>query len=255
MLVLFWLLLFLTAICLILLMPALWGKRIYNTYRNARVVNCPETRSPVAVRFQAWRAAVSGLSGRPRLRLADCTRWPDRAGCDQACIPDAERAADPPALRVATTHGIAHLPTLVAAAAAWVLGMAWHSEYLFRSLWAHAVGLTDQQAHDLARQWAPHLATAGACLLFSYGVAALLAQVGVRSFRHGVQMSVSAWLIIAAFLLASGGSTLNTAFLWVEGGYTFLAAVLVGAIAGGVPRRILIKDSGEKNSSPSVLAA
>jgi hypothetical protein len=29
---------------------------------------------------------------------------------------------------------------------------------------------------------------------------------------------------------------------WIEGSYTFLGALLIGAIVGGAPRRILLKD-------------
>ena len=113
MLFLIWTLLFLTAACLILFMPALWGKHIYNNYRGTRTVNCPETHAPVSVRINALRAAITGLSGKPKVSLASCTRWPERAGCDQACIPDAERAIPEPkattAVRRASSR-VAHLP-------------------------------------------------------------------------------------------------------------------------------------------------
>jgi len=245
MLLLFWVLLFLVAACLILFMPALWGKRIYNSYRDSRAVNCPETHSPVAVRFNAFRAAFTGMSGKPKLGLADCSRWPERAGCDQACIPDAERAAAEPEPRAVLplARRIAHLPTLVAAGAAWVLGMAWHSEYMFRSPWAKAVGFTDQQAHDLARTWMPHLLTVGACLLFSYGTAVFLMWLGKRSFWTGVEMSVAMWVVIVAVLAVFIPMKTTPDFRWIEGGYTILAALLIGAIVGGIPRRVFLRDS------------
>jgi len=245
MLPLFWVLLFLVAVFLILLMPALWGKRIYNAYRDSRAVNCPETHSSVAVRFNAFRAAFTGMSGKPKLALADCTRWPERAGCDQACIPDAVKAIPeheiPPA--VPLSKRIAHLPALVAAGAAWVLGMAWHSEYMFRSQWAKAVGFTDQQAHDLARTWMPHLLTVGACLLFSYGTAVLLMRLGRRSLWTGIEMSVAMWLVIIAVLVVVNPVKTTPDFRWIEGSYTILAAFLIGAIVGGVPRRVFLRDS------------
>lgn len=244
MLFLFWALLFLAAACLILLMPALWGKHIYNSYRDVRAVNCPETHSPVAVRFNAFRAAFTGLSGKPALRLADCTRWPERAGCDQACIPDAERAVPQPEPPLVTplANRVAHLPALVAAAVAWVLGMAWHSEYMFRSPWAKAVGLTDQQAHDLARTWTPHLLTVGACLLFSYGIAVLLARLGKRSVWMGIQVSLAIWLVLYAVLILAKPINAGPDLRLIEGGYTILAAFLTGAIIGGVPRRVFLRD-------------
>ena len=245
MLLLFWVLLFLAAACLILLMPALWGKRIYNSYRDSRAVNCPETHSLVAVRFKAFRAAFTGMSGKPKLSLADCSRWPERASCDQACIPDAVKAVPeretPPA--VPLSRRIAHLPTLVAAGAAWVLGVAWHSEYMFRSPWAKAVGFTDQQAHDLARTWMPHLLTVGACLLFSYGTAVFLMWLGKRSLWTGVETSVAMWVVIVAVLAVVNPVKTAPDFRWIEAGYTILAALLIGAIVGGVPRRVFLRDT------------
>ena len=89
MLLLFACFLFLVGICLILLLPTVWAGQTYRIYRDDRTVNCPETHAPVSVRFNALRAAWSSLSGPPKLRLADCTRWPERADCGQECIPDA----------------------------------------------------------------------------------------------------------------------------------------------------------------------
>lgn len=245
MLFLFWVLLFLCAACLILFMPALWGKHIYNEYRGTRTVNCPETHKPVTVRLNAFRAAITGLNKTPELTLADCSRWPERADCDQACIPDAARAL--PDFRAAVVRPaalrIAHLPTLLAAGAIWVLGVVWHSEYAFRSRWAKTVGLSDQQAHDLARTWTPHLFSVAVCLMFSYCVAILLAWIGTRTPLRGLQVSLSLWLLTAMGLLVANQWNFGPNFLWIEGGYTALSAVLVGMIVGAVPRRILLRDS------------
>ena len=85
MLLLFGLFLFLVGACLILLLPALWGERIFHTYREGRTVNCPETQAPVSVRFNALRAAWTDW---PALRNCD---WPiARAG---RSAPIADRSA------------------------------------------------------------------------------------------------------------------------------------------------------------------
>lgn len=34
-----------------------------------------------------------------------------------------------------------------------------------------------------------------------------------------------------------------TGLLWIEGGYSFLGALLVGVIVGAVPRRVFVKDT------------
>ncbi len=245
MLVLFWVALFVVGTCLILLMPALWGKQVFDTFRGSRSVNCPETRSPVVVRFAAWRAAFTSLSGKPKLRLANCSRWPVRADCGQDCIPDAARSAAIPAVRVPVPpqKRVAHLPVLVATAAVWVLGMAWHSEYMFRPRWMDAMNLSDHETRVLAEMWIPHLLTVAACLFFAYAVASVMAWTGKRSLTRGIQIALSLWLVVAVVLVVSGALQANRDLLWIEGGFTFLGSLLVGALVGGLPRRIFVRDS------------
>jgi hypothetical protein len=242
---LFWFLLFVVGTCLVLLMPALRGKQIYNTYHGARTVNCPETHAPVTVRFRALRAAFTGLSGRPKLRLADCSRWPVHADCGQGCIPDAEKSAPIPLVHaeLQQKNRICHLPVLLAAAAAWVLGVAWHSEYLFRPWWMNAMNLDDHYTRVLAKTWMPHLFTVAACLLFAYAVGALVAWTGKRTLFSGVQVALSLWVVAMTTNVVATRSDVTPQLMWIEGGYTFLGALVVGMIVGAVPRRVFVKDS------------
>ncbi len=53
----------------------------FRRYRGRRIVTCPETLEDAAVSADAFHAATSG-----ELRLADCSRWPERAGCAQTCL-------------------------------------------------------------------------------------------------------------------------------------------------------------------------
>jgi len=240
--------LFLLGTCLILLLPALWAAQTYRTYRDGRTVNCPETHATVSVRFNALRAAWSGLQGPPKLRLADCTRWPERADCGQECIPDAVESQPASFLEHVPwrTRRVVHLPVLLAGAAAWVLGMAWHSQYLFRPRWAMALGLSDPQTQSLARMMAPHLLSVGACVLFAYGVAGLLRWLGSRTLTHGLEVAGALWLATFAALMAATWSRLSPELLWIEGGYTLLGALLIGAIVGGAPRWVIVGDPAER---------
>jgi hypothetical protein len=61
-------------------------------YRGTRLVRCPETRNTVAVRLDAWRAAVTAAGDRPVLKLTSCTRWPERQDCGQECICEIENS-------------------------------------------------------------------------------------------------------------------------------------------------------------------
>ena len=71
--------------------------------RGPRVITCPETGHGAAVRIDALHAART-----TEVRLADCTRWPERAGCAEECLTQIE----------ASPHGcLVH-----AIAADWYLG-------------------------------------------------------------------------------------------------------------------------------------
>jgi hypothetical protein len=77
------------------LVPLSWlVLRAYRKYRGLRVVTCPETQKPVAVRLDAARAARSELLGDVQYRLESCTRWPEREGCGQECLEQIEAAPD-----------------------------------------------------------------------------------------------------------------------------------------------------------------
>jgi hypothetical protein len=66
--------------------------RVYFEYKGTRIITCPETKRPAAVEVDAKRAALTSCRGRVSLRLRDCSRWPERAGCDQACLSQIEEA-------------------------------------------------------------------------------------------------------------------------------------------------------------------
>ena len=92
MLFLIWLLVCLVAVSLILLPLALWRHEIYLRYNGSRLVACPEDHQTATVSIDARHAAATGIHGHPDLRLCDCSRWPERSGCDRACLPEAVEA-------------------------------------------------------------------------------------------------------------------------------------------------------------------
>ena len=57
----------------------------YFRMRGKRVITCPETQQPAAVTVDSAHAALSALREKPDIRLATCSRWPERQGCNQAC--------------------------------------------------------------------------------------------------------------------------------------------------------------------------
>ena len=242
MLLVFWVLLFLASACLFLLMPALWGRQIYMRYHGSRAVTCPENRQQVAVSFHAMRAAVTALSKRPILRLAECTRWPERENCGQQCIPQAIRSEAYQEHAIGKSRGkkIYHLPVLIGAFVAWIIGAIWHAQYLFRPNWMDALGLSSSELRQIVWWRAPHLLSLTVPLLFAYGVAWLLQVNGKRGVKWGLITSIAFWLaILVGSFVGIRTSGVATEVLKLEITYTFIASLVVGLIVGGLNGRLV----------------
>lgn len=72
---------------LIRAIPAL---RAYFEFRGKRLITCPETQRPAAVDVAAGEAGVGAFLSEPTLRLNNCSRWPEKAGCGQDCLEQIE---------------------------------------------------------------------------------------------------------------------------------------------------------------------
>ncbi|HVO63810.1 MAG TPA: DUF1761 domain-containing protein [Terriglobales bacterium] len=241
MLIIYLLLLFALAVVLFSLMPSLWMREIYEHYRGSRAVTCPENGQAVAVSFNAFRAAVTGFSHKPELQLSECTRWPEHADCGQQCIPQARRTAAYYGGEVepSRTKPIYHLPVLIASLLAWVVGAIWHSQFVFRQQWMQDVGLNHSQLWQIVWWRAPHFLTFAACILFSYGVASILALRRHKGVLPGVIAALALWGAVAGTSLGvTGWSHISVNLLKMEAAYTFLASFLIGAIIGGLNGRL-----------------
>ncbi len=64
--------------------------RAYFTFRGKRLITCPETHLPEAVDVDAKDAALGVFLNEPTVRLRQCSRWPERQGCDQDCLQQIE---------------------------------------------------------------------------------------------------------------------------------------------------------------------
>lgn len=62
------------------------GAEVFARYRNPRIVRCPETGRTAEIRIDARHAATTAVPGPPEVRVVECSRWPDRKGCDEACV-------------------------------------------------------------------------------------------------------------------------------------------------------------------------
>ena len=78
--------------------------RVYASYRGKRIVTCPETHQPVGAEINAGLAARTWLVNDPRFVITSCSRWPERAGCDQACVPQIEASPEETLVRNIVTR-------------------------------------------------------------------------------------------------------------------------------------------------------
>src|SRR5579863_3368871 len=236
-----WFVLFAVIVVSFLVGLAVWRHAIREQYAGARPVACPKDQKQAVAHIDGRYAAARVMDGSPHLRLADCTCWPERAQCNQECLPEALRAEPyKPGEAKSGRKQIYHLPVLLAAFVAWYVGMLWHSHYLFREQWIQAVGLTHAQVKQIVWWLSPHLLTAAICLLFAYGVAWLLALSHRKGVLYGVLMSV----LLGGALIAtswSGIARLPHDLFVLEAGYIVLAILVVGVTLGGLYDKIVLR--------------
>jgi hypothetical protein len=72
--------------------------------RGTRIVTCPETRATAAVTVDVGHAAVAAVLEKADLKLGTCSRWPERAGCDQGCAAQIVEAPDETRARTIAGH-------------------------------------------------------------------------------------------------------------------------------------------------------
>jgi hypothetical protein len=66
--------------------------RTFFGMRGARIVKCPETHQLAAVDIDALHAGWTTLRNGTQIRVRNCSRWPEKSGCAQACVRQIEAA-------------------------------------------------------------------------------------------------------------------------------------------------------------------
>jgi hypothetical protein len=83
------------AVLIVAIFLVVWSRALaYSKFRGVRLVTCPETAKPAAVDVDATHAALTGLIGKLNLQLKNCSRWPERQGCEQECLVQIEAAPE-----------------------------------------------------------------------------------------------------------------------------------------------------------------
>lgn len=54
-------------------------------FRGMKPVVCPETGKAETVQPDAGLAAATSAFGPPKVRMTDCSRWPEHQSCGQEC--------------------------------------------------------------------------------------------------------------------------------------------------------------------------
>jgi hypothetical protein len=80
--------------CLLLVLAAIRVVCAWWRLRAPRLVTCPETKAPAAVTIDAVGSLLTSPFGGPSLWLDNCSRWPSRRFCGQACLPQISAAPD-----------------------------------------------------------------------------------------------------------------------------------------------------------------
>jgi len=73
---------------------SLIGAHEYRKFHGTMLVNCPENQHIVAVDVASARAALTAMFGKECVELNQCTRWPEKEDCDQACLRDIQAAPE-----------------------------------------------------------------------------------------------------------------------------------------------------------------
>ena len=61
--------------------------KVYQRFRDRKVVICPHTDQIAEVMPKAWHAAFMATFGRKSMpRVKWCSLWPKRKGCDEKCM-------------------------------------------------------------------------------------------------------------------------------------------------------------------------
>jgi len=235
MLFLFWFLLVFAGSCLFLLVPALYGWTIYDRYRGARMVTCPQTHGPALVRFDSTHAAFTGIFSKEKLRLAACTLWPQHLGCAQECMGEAAlfRSPRPPQEARAVEPGMHYLAVFAATAAYWLIHAFWYSHYLFRARWIELMGYSEAQVRQMVLLSVPQLVTVVWSLSFTVLLGWIILRTGQRGAIRGGQTGFLAWIpvwvgMVAIILYLR----LPIDLIWIHGPSTLIASLVAGAILG-----------------------
>jgi hypothetical protein len=76
----------------------------YMELAGERVITCPENGCAAGVKLDAALGATRAVLGEHTVKIAECSRWPEKAGCGQECLAQIEAAPEGCRVRALLTH-------------------------------------------------------------------------------------------------------------------------------------------------------
>lgn len=189
MLALGWLLAFLAACLVVMVLPAVAWFEIRRAYSGKRKVVCPETQGPVEIELDAAHAANSRFRGHAEARVAHCSRWPMREGCDERCVPEALTA------NKADTFAVNHIGVLLSGFAGAAIGDVLRCSPWARD-WMAAAGYPALDFLKRTSVRAPAVIDLVAMILLAYVMTWLMRHVKLSGWIGGAEVAVLVWLAV-----------------------------------------------------------
>jgi hypothetical protein len=189
MLALGWLLAFLAAVLVVMVLPAVAWFEIRRAYSGKRKATCPETNASADVELDRLLAARSRFRGKIVAKIANCSRWPMREGCAEGCIPEALSKNKP------DSFAINHVGVLVAGLASAAVGDLLRCSPLARE-WMASGGYTTTEFWRRIAFRAPAVFDLAAMILVAYVITWLMRHVKLSGFTGGVEVAALVWLAV-----------------------------------------------------------
>lgn len=189
MLALGWLLAFLAACLVVMVLPAVAWFEVRRAYSGKRNVTCPETHDHVQIELDAITAANSRFKGTSITKVSTCARWPMKEGCDEGCVPEALAQNKP------DVFAINHVGVLLAGLAGSAVGDLLRCSPMARE-WMAANGYPAVEFWQRIAFRAPAIFDLVAMIVVAYVITWLMRHVKVAGVTGGLEVAGLVWLAV-----------------------------------------------------------
>ncbi len=189
MLALGWLLAFVAALLVVMVLPAVVWFEVRRAYSGKRQVTCPETQMPVEIELDSGLAARTRFRGTAVAKVAKCARWPMRDGCDEGCVPEALT------LNKSDSFNVNHVGVLIAGIAGAAIGDILRCSPFARE-WMVAAGYPALEFWKRIAFRAPAVFDIVAMIVLAYVMTWLMRHVKLSGVAGGVEVAVLVWLAV-----------------------------------------------------------